>query len=191
MKPFFQIVMLLLAFALAKSLPVYAVEQDFGASASFRLALSLSDVRDMDFGTIEYSGPAENIIHLRTNSGQLTCTNNTDYQCPSGGATRGGFRINGDVGSTVDISCDEVGFISNGNHTLPYRRVRGRINGVNNRCRGIDTVVHSHVLTGNPEDNLLATGMQIVVDAQGIQSSGIYNTSNAGADVITFRLVYQ
>ena len=172
---------------LAAGTSAYAVEQDIGASVQFRQALALSNVQDMEYGIIEYTATAAaNNIDLGSD-GSLTMSDSAEYSAGSTG-TAGALTISGTTGQTVEISCETTGAVSDGTNSLALTNTVFSMGGSDTNCAGLGTSPLAHVLTGS--DNL-TMGARLEVSGSGIAAPGVYNTSNAGGDAITVRVVYQ
>lgn len=172
---------------IGSALTAKAVDQDIGASALFREAISLANVNDMDFGTIDYTGTAAGTVELDANGGTLT--GSAGYTPAAATGTTGSFDINGATGQTVDISCETSGVISDNTNTLNLTSTEVRVDGSDTACAGLGTSPVAFVLTAGTDT--VNVGATIDIPGGGIAAAGTYNTSNTSGDPVTVRVVYQ
>ena len=165
-----------------------AADQNIGASATFRGAITLNNVVDMAYGTVEYSAQAANNITLDPNGGTITCSNTTNYVCPATG-TAGSADIQGATGQVVNISCETAGIVSDGTNTIPLNTARVRINGTTTTCAGLGTTPVSYTLVAGVDT--LRVGAILAVPVAGILADGAYTTAAAGGDPVAVRVIYQ
>ena len=143
----------------------------------------------MDFGTIAYTSAAgATNITLAPTDAALTSSDAVNYSTQANG-TAGSVDITGTVGQTVEVSCEASGVVSDGTNTFDLQNVIINLGGSNVPCAGLGAA--PQVTYPMAASNQLKMGADLVVGAAGVLASGIYNTSNAGGDPITVRVVYQ
>ncbi len=172
-----------------------AAEQDVDVEAQFQQAISLVQNNQMDFTTgtnvIEYTGipAAGDHITLATN-GDITVAG-TAFSAPATGQA-GDVGITGSNGSDVEVSCEVNATISDGTNTLTVDQMEivmdiGVAAGIGTSCAGLGTSPLVHTLDGT--DIVLVGGR---IDGNtGTVTDATYNTTNAGGDPVTVRVVYQ
>lgn len=175
----------------ALTVSAHAADEDVGAAVIFRQAIALSNVVDMDFGTIDYTASAAaTTITLAAADGALSSTDAVNYTTAANG-TVGSIDVSGEVGEVIEISCEATGAVSDGSNSLTLNNVIVRVNGGDTTCAGLGTSPATHTVDATPANNQLSLGADLVVGGGGIAASGTYNTTNAGGDPITVRVVYQ
>ncbi len=165
-----------------------AATQDIGASVTAHGAISLSNVQDMNFGHIDYAVTHSGGLRLGTN-GNITKINHVGLVL-SGTTSAGSFDIASD-GSTMEISCEQEGTLSNSNgDTLNIGNIEitngvGGEYGTATACRGIgsEPLIASNLATIKVGANLASLNNNL--------KSGTYSTANAGGSPITVSVVYQ
>lgn len=166
----------------------YAESANIGASVLFRQALSITNVIDMEFGAVEYVASAGSANITLSPDGSLV-SDNVEYTVnPTGVA--GSLDISGDTGSTVNISCDATGSVSDGVNTLDLDTVNISVDGGSTSfaCTGSSSVAASPTLTGSDQ---LVMGATLVVPSASVLSNDEFNTANAGGSPINVTIVYQ
>lgn len=170
---------------------VLAKNINFDLKLKFREAIAIQDVVAIDYGSIGYNGSASgNDIKIDPADASITCTNNTDYSCPTSGV-RGQFRVTGEVGLTVEISCDDTAQITFSGEKLDIVSTEVRVGASTNSCSDLNTISASHVLANTALDDTFFVGGTIEIPATGLAALGAYSSTNPAGNAVKVRVRYQ
>lgn len=175
---------------LAASIKSNATEAQIDASVTFTQALTIV-AEELEFGIFEFSlNASANEITLSSSDDSITCSNTSEYTCPSSGKS-GAIDIAGGVGSLINISCEPNGVVSNGSDTLTLTQVKLYTGTVETSCAGIGVPSISLALGGLSTQNIVKLGAKLIIPDTGVGSTGEYTTSNSGGQAIAVRVLYQ
>lgn len=171
-----------------------ALDANIDATVAFLPAITLTQNQIIDFGTVEFSGAANDTVTVATSD---AVTYGGATMSGSGTGTAGEMAITGGTGATVDVSCDDTGAqVGDGLNTLNLQAaeiIMGTGNGVAatlaTDCAGLGTTPIAHVMTGTAADNTVLVGAEINT-ASGTVAAGTY-TSTLSGNFIQIRAVYQ
>ncbi len=183
MRSFCLLVPLLILLFLSQK--VFALDSTLDTGVLFSDGLAIVEVTPLDYGTIGVSGGGNNDITIDPANGNLTCSNNTNYDCPTSGV-RGSFRVAGTPGSMVDLSCQRRGEVTNGTDTFRYNQGRMYVGSTTYTCSGLGNVATGHLITGQTVNDTAYIGARLRI--QGTPSLGVYTTTD---DPIAVRVLYQ
>ncbi|NKB45661.1 MAG: DUF4402 domain-containing protein [Alphaproteobacteria bacterium] len=162
----------------------YGLGGDFSASAQ---RLRIQD--DLDFGLVDFSA-----LSGRARLGTDSSITYTGGASGDGIGTAGRFRITGQSGTTVDISCTKNGKISNGTDIIRIRGVElfegttgvpyGGTGAI--RCDGLGSNI-LQLVSGNQNSNRALIGARMLID--GDETDGSYDTLSSGGDPLVIEMV--
>ncbi len=160
---------------------VLAETQDVGASLNSQQAISISNVRDMDFGLVTYATNHSGNLSLETDGSIVLAGNNTGLSL-SGSTHTGSFDISSG-GGAMEITCSKTATLATpAGDTLLLNPVlvKGHPN-----CRGVgvDPIV---------ADNVTSVELAgLIAISSNSLTTGTYSTANAGGSPVTVSIVYQ
>lgn len=166
-----------------------AFEAEIHAGVSFVESLSLV-AEQLEFGTLTFTEDASANDVTIAADGSLTCSNTTDYTCPSKGKA-GQVSIAGGLGSIVNISCGGNAKLSNGAETLNLEQIKLSNGTTSAICGGINSTAISIPLIGNVDQDLFKVGAKLVIPETGVTGATTYSTANSGGEAISIRIAYQ
>jgi len=191
--------LLMLATAAIVAFPltvVNAATTTIEASANFLQGLTLTNVSDVNFGTLDYSAApsvAADIVTLGTN-GTRTATG--VFSAAGGTVAVGNILIAGTAGNTVYVRCDTTAILATaGGSTIEMDNISAVAEdataayGAGN-CAGVGgAAATSFVLTATTRDNIIIGGR---LDGTNITGAfgGAYSTTNAGGNDIEVTVFY-
>ena len=191
------VIKLTAALAVIQPYAAFATDMDIDAVIQTRAAITLSKISDMNFGIVEYDTAHSGQIQLATDNGVSLSGSSSGLTLP-GGITSSAAKVDvsGDSQSTVEISCDSAGTLSDGDaHTLALQNVElaidsGTSYGSGTPCAGVGVTSAAVDLATNPSPTILLGG---AVDAgpNSITVSSAFSTANAGGNPVKLRVVYQ
>lgn len=168
----------------------FAADTDLDASIVTRQAITLTEVSNLDFGTVDYAAVHSGSVILGTN-GIVSVTGSG--LTSKGSPTAGNIQFSGDGSSTVEIACENSAILSDGNgnalalSAVEFSTTGGQAAGAGTPCGGLGIVSDTLDLAINPVATLLVGA---TLDAN-INSAANYTTAQAGGNPVTFRVVYQ
>lgn len=197
MKKLFPLYATVIAVGGLASLPVLALDQAIQATIETRAAVAITVVTDMDFGLVDYAATHSGTITLATN-GTAALSGATGLTL-SGSPTAGNITVSGDGASTVDISCETGGTLTDGvaNNTLTLGATEiaigaGTTFGAGTACAGLATpsLTNDFGTTATPTVRI---GGSLNTTTNAIDGSATYATNAGGGadDPVTIRVVYQ
>ncbi len=171
-----------------------ALDQDIQASIITKAAIAFSNVVDMDFALVEFAAVHSGDIQLGTNG--TVVLSGTVGLTASGVGAAGSVDISGDGASTIDITCETGGTLTDaGVNSLLLSATEitagvGGAPGTGTACGGlgIGPISVDLSVTANPT---VLMGGTINVDGNAIATSDTYSTALAGGNPVTLRVVYQ
>jgi hypothetical protein len=173
-----------------------ALDANIDATVDFLPAITLTQNQIIDFGTVEFTGAANDTVSVGTDDvvvyGGATMTGDTV-------GVAGEMAIGAGTGATVDVSCDDTGAqVGDGVNTLNLQNteiIMGTANGVafggavDLVCAGLGTTPVAHVMTGVAADDTILVGSQIDTSS-GTVTTNTY-TSTLSGNFIQIRALYQ
>lgn len=177
--------------------PAFATDEVIDATIEARAAIAITPVTDMDFGIVDFAAVHSGTITLGTN-GTAALAGATGLAL-SGATTAGVVTVTGDGASTVDISCETGGTLTDGvaNNTLTLGATEivigaGAAFGGGTACAGLGTpsLTNDFGTTANPT---IRMGASIDTTADDIDGTAVYATDGGGAadNPVTLRITYQ
>ena len=150
----------------------------------------------MDFGLVDFGATHDGYVRLGTN-GSITLSAGASGLDLDGTAAAGEISVSGDDQSTVSISCNSSGSLSDGEgNTLSLMNVEYAIDsgvafGDGIPCAGLGNSETSVNLAAIPNPNLLFGG-ELDLSDSAISESGAYDAAPVmGGTGVTVRIVYQ
>ena len=144
---------------------------------------------DLEFGVVDFSA-----LSGRARLGTDSSITYTGGVSGNGIGTAGRFRITGQQGTTVDISCTKNGKLSNGTDIIRIRGVElfegttgvpyGGSGSI--RCDGLGVNI-LQLVSGNQNSNKALIGGRMIID--GDETDGSYDTLSAGGDALVIEMV--
>lgn len=155
----------------------HAADVDIDASAVFRSAVAFANATAMDFGTIDVTGSAgAATILLDVADASLTASDTANYT-PGATGTLGSVEVSGEVGATVNISCEVGGTLANaaGDDTIDMINTEIQYNGANETsCAGVGTSPLAVALTAGTDTITLGGTLNLT----GAPNAEEYSTTN-------------
>lgn len=174
---------------------VMAADVDVDASIITRAAISLTKNTDMDFGAVDYDAAHGGSIQLGTD-GTVILTGATGLTLGAAGTTPGDVDVSGDGASTIEISCDTGGTLTDGGantltlSSVEFTTAAGGAPGTGTSCAGLGTTPGTVDLAVTATPTILMGGT-LDVTGNAIAAAATYSTASAGGDPVTLRVVYQ
>ncbi|MCA3243844.1 MAG: DUF4402 domain-containing protein [Alphaproteobacteria bacterium] len=179
----------------------FAVDGDVEATASFRVALTVTQTSVLAFNATgprtDFTGtPDTSEIIVRTD-GTRSVTGGFYILPATGTATPGILEITGTPAETVNIACDDTAILSRGaGQTIVLSAIEidttGGVNTAATDCdaAGLTTPAIASVAIPGPGVLAVNIGGRIVANSGAGVSAGVYSTSGAGGDPVTLRVLY-
>ncbi len=168
----------------------HAREVDIQATATFRRALSVSGVEQMNFSSIVVAQGAEGTIRLATDG---TISYDEGFSGNGEGAA-GRLDLSGTLGEDVEIACETDGKLSNGENTLPLLAAEMAVSsgvafGEGDPCQGLSSAAVTHTLSSGSSSNSLFFGSRI--DVSNAMPEGTFSTDQPDGEALTVRVTYK
>ena len=174
-----------------------AIDRDLGASLRTRVALSVGQTVEMNFGLIDYSPTHSGYLRLGTDGTLALGGGAAGIILDDTAAAAGRLPVSGDSQSNIEISCDAAGTLGDGNgNQLSLINVEHAIDtgapfGSGTACAGLGISPTIFDLSSNPAP-LILLGGEIDLSGNAIAASGTYDAAGAmGGSSIMVRVVYQ
>ena len=190
--------------ALAAAGSAFATDETINVEAQFRIAITLTEVNQVDFtpgsGSIDYTGTITSADCVRLNTND-TLETNGDFSTSLTAGSAGEITIAGEASTGVSISCTSSGVQLSDNAGTPvlldmdqlHLEVNATGTGTNYAgrdytCAGAGTSAYtSYTLNGSGAGTILLGGRIL---GTGSMPSAVYTTSNSGGTPVTVRVIY-
>ena len=165
------------------------------AAMQTRRAISLTKNFDMAFGDLDYEAIHSGQVQLGTD-GTAALSVAAVGLTLAGTPAAGDVDVSGNNTSTIEISCDAGGTLTDGGgNSLTLQNVEIAIDtgvafGAGTACAGVGTVSTTVDLSLNNTPKILMGG-EIDTGVSAITSDATYSTANAAGSPVTLRVVYQ
>lgn len=191
-----------MASALCASLGAYALSTadaadiDIAAQMVASVAITLTPVSDLDFGSLEFTTGAHSGDVELGSDGTIALAGGATGLVLGGTPTAGQFTVQSTSGS-IQISCDTTGTIGDGTRDLTVSVVKWDYTAANfasttNTCAGLATFAGTLDTGANNNPNVFI-GANLNIGANALDGSvggTAYDTATGGGDPVTFRVVF-
>ena len=168
------------------TVPVLAEQADVDVDVSLRQAITISNVTDLEFGTLEYDTSDNGGTISMSTSGTIN-VGSTGYVA-SGSSGAASLDIAANSGENIIVTCSSgatLARLGSPSSTLSISTVSYKFGSTDYNCDG-----NGDLMVSSGTDSL-SIGVQLVVPNGVSAEDGDYSTSNSGGSPITFTVTYQ